>query len=163
MSRLIWSPAALLDVKRLYDFLKPKDLDAAKRAVKAIRQGVKVLDKQSGVGRPVEDMEDEFRDWIIDFGDSGYVVRYRVDQRLVLETSTGAVCQRANPASSGHAAGSCDDSCAAFSRCTGAGVAGAGNWAGQGKVRIGKDGTGDLLQDLKQKCLGNHEPVHVPR
>ena len=84
MSRLIWSPAALVDVKRLYDFLRPKDVDAAKRAVKAIRQGVKVLEKQSGVGRPVEDMEDEFRDWIIDFGDSGYVVRYRLDQRFVM-------------------------------------------------------------------------------
>ncbi len=83
MSRLIWSPAALLYVKRLYDFLKPKDLDAAKRAAKAIRQGIKVLEKQSGLGRPVEDMEDEFRDWIIDFGDSGYVARYRVDQRAV--------------------------------------------------------------------------------
>jgi plasmid stabilization system protein ParE len=83
MSRLIWTPAALLDVKRLYDFLKPKDPDAANRAVKAIRQGVKVLEKQPGVGRPAEDMEDEFRDWIIDFGDSGYVVRYRVGQRFV--------------------------------------------------------------------------------
>ena len=83
MSRLIWSPAALLDVKRPHDFLKPKDLDAEKRPVKAIRQGVKVLEKQSGVGRPVENMEDEFRDWIIDFGDSGYVVRYRVDQHYV--------------------------------------------------------------------------------
>ena len=83
MSRLIWSPAALLDIKRFYDFLKAKDLDAAKRAVKAIRQGVKVLEKQSGVGRPVEGMEDEFRDWIIDYGDSGYVVRYRVDQRFI--------------------------------------------------------------------------------
>ena len=84
MSRLIWSPAALLDVKRLYDFLKTKDLDVAKRAAKeAIRQGVKVLENQSRVGRPVDDMEDEFRDWIIDFGDSGYVVRYRVGQRFV--------------------------------------------------------------------------------
>ena len=84
MSRLIWSPAALLDVKRLYHFLKTKDLDVAKRAAKeAIRQGVKVLENQSRVGRPVDDMEDEFRDWIIDFGDSGYVVRYRVDQRFV--------------------------------------------------------------------------------
>jgi plasmid stabilization system protein ParE len=83
MPRLIWSPAALLDVKRLYDFLKPKDLDATKRAVKAIRQGVNVLEKQSGVGRPVDDMENEFRDWVIDFGESGYVVRYRVDQRYV--------------------------------------------------------------------------------
>jgi len=65
MSRLIWSPAALMDVKRLYDFLKPKDFDAAKRALKAIRQGVKELENQSGVGRPVEDMEDEFRDWTL--------------------------------------------------------------------------------------------------
>lgn len=83
MSRLIWTPAALLDVKRPHDFLKTKDLEAAKRAVKAIRQGVKVLEKQSGVGRPVEEMDDEFCDWIIDFGDSGHVARYRVDQRYV--------------------------------------------------------------------------------
>ena len=70
-------------LRKVDNFLKPKDLDTAKRAVKAIRQGVKVLEKQSGVGRPVEDMGDEFRDWIIDFGDTGYVVRYRVDQRFV--------------------------------------------------------------------------------
>ena len=35
-------------------------------------------------GAPRYDMEDEFRDWIIDFGDSGYVVRYRVGQRFVM-------------------------------------------------------------------------------
>jgi plasmid stabilization system protein ParE len=83
MSRLIWSPSALLDVQRLYRFLAPKNLDAAKRAVAAIRQGVKVLEQQPGVGRPVDDMDDEFRDWIIDFGDSGYVARYRVDPQSV--------------------------------------------------------------------------------
>jgi len=83
MSRLIWSPAALLDVQRLYRFLAPKSPEAAKRAVQAIRQGVKVLEQQPGVGRPVEDMDDEFRDWIIDFGDSGYVARYRVDQQSI--------------------------------------------------------------------------------
>ncbi len=78
MPRLIWSPTALLDAQRLYRFLAPKNLDAAARAVGAIRQGVKLLEQQSGLGRPIEDMDDEFRDWIIDFGDSGYVVRYRV-------------------------------------------------------------------------------------
>ncbi len=83
MPHLIWSPSALLDVQRLYRFLSPQNLDAAKRAVKAIRQGVKVLEQQPGVGRPVEDMDDEFRDWIIDFGDSGYVARYRVGQIFV--------------------------------------------------------------------------------
>ena len=83
MPRLIWSPAALIDVKRLYDFLKTKNLDAAKRALGHIRQGVKVLEQQPGVGRPVEEMDEEFRDWLIDFGDSGYVVRYRVDHQAV--------------------------------------------------------------------------------
>ncbi len=83
MSHLIWAPSALRDVQRLYRFLAPKNLDAAKRAVAAIRQGVRVLEQQPGVGRPVDDMDDEFRDWMIDFGDSGYVVRYRVDPQSV--------------------------------------------------------------------------------
>jgi len=83
MSRLIWSPSALLDVQRLYRFLAPRNPEAAKQAVQAIRQGVKVLEQQSGVGRPVEDMDDEFRDWIIDFGESGYVARYRIDQQSI--------------------------------------------------------------------------------
>ena len=83
MSRLIWSPSSLQDVQRLYRFLALRNPDAAKRALNAIRQGVKVLEQQPEVGRPVEDMDDEFRDWIIDFGDSGYVARYRVEQEFV--------------------------------------------------------------------------------
>ena len=83
MPRLIWTPSALLDVQRLYRFLVVKNPDAARRAVKAIRQGVKVLEQQPKVGRPVEEMDNEYRDWIIDFGDSGYVARYRVDQQFV--------------------------------------------------------------------------------
>jgi plasmid stabilization system protein ParE len=79
MSRLIWSPAALLDVQRLYRFLAPKNIDAAKRAVTAMRQGVRVLGQQPGIGRPIDEMSDEFREWIIDFGGGGYVARYRLD------------------------------------------------------------------------------------
>jgi plasmid stabilization system protein ParE len=70
---------ALRDVQRLYRFLASKNPDAAKRAVKAIRQGVQVLERQSGIGRPIEDMPEQFREWLIDFGDSGYVARYRID------------------------------------------------------------------------------------
>ncbi len=84
MPRLIWSPQALLDVQRLYRFLAPRNRSAAERAVKAVRQGMKVLGQQPGVGRPIEDMPDEFREWIVDFGDSGYVVRYRVDATVVI-------------------------------------------------------------------------------
>nr|WP_315194281.1 type II toxin-antitoxin system RelE/ParE family toxin [uncultured Aquabacterium sp.] len=83
MSRLIWSQPALLDVQRLFRFLAPKNLDAAKRAVMAIRQGVKVLAQQPGVGRPIEDMPTEFREWMIDFSGSGYVARYRIDTDTV--------------------------------------------------------------------------------
>jgi len=83
MSRLIWSRQALLDVQRLYVFLGAKNIDAAKRAVKALRQGVKVLEHQAGIGRPIEDMPDEFREWMIDFGDSGYVARYRIEADTV--------------------------------------------------------------------------------
>ena len=79
MSRLIWSPPALQDVQRLHRFLADKNAEAARRAVKAIRESVKVLAHQPGVGRPVEDMEPEYREWIINFGDSGYVALYRYD------------------------------------------------------------------------------------
>ena len=83
MSPLIWSQLALVDVQRLYRFLAPKNIDAAKRAVKSIRQGVMVLAQQPGIGRLVEDLSEEFREWIIDFGDSGYVVRYHLDPGCV--------------------------------------------------------------------------------
>jgi plasmid stabilization system protein ParE len=79
MPRLIWSLHALRDVQRVHRFLAEKNPDAAIRAVQAIRLGVKVLAKQPAIGRPVDDMEPEFREWLIDFGDSGYVVMYRFD------------------------------------------------------------------------------------
>ena len=89
MPRVIWSQAALLDVQRLYGFLAPKNLDAAKRAVKAVRKGLNVLQLQPAIGRPIDDMPTEFREWIIDFGDSGYVVRYRIESELVIILAVG--------------------------------------------------------------------------
>ena len=84
MPRLIWSPQALLDVQRLYRFLAARNIDAARRAIKALRHGVKVLEHQAAIGRPIEDMPEEFREWLIDFGDSGYVARYRVESNVVV-------------------------------------------------------------------------------
>jgi plasmid stabilization system protein ParE len=83
MSRLIWSRQALLDAQRLYRFLAVKNMDAAKRAIKTVRQGVNVLGHQPGIGRPIEDMPVEFREWMIDFGDSGYIARYRIEADAV--------------------------------------------------------------------------------
>jgi plasmid stabilization system protein ParE len=80
MPRLKWSPAALRDVIRLLDFLVPKNR-AAKRAVKAIRQGVKALDKFPQMGRPVDELPPEFREWVIEFGSGAYVALYHFDKK----------------------------------------------------------------------------------
>jgi len=79
VSRLIWSPPALTDVQRLYRFLVLKDEDAARRAIKTIRAGVRILALQPEVGRPIADMAPEFREWLIDFVSSGYIALYRFD------------------------------------------------------------------------------------
>jgi plasmid stabilization system protein ParE len=84
MPRLIWSPAALQDVQRLYRFLAPKNADAARQAIKTIRESVQILALQSGIGRPAQDMEPEYREWLIDFGHSGYVALYHVDGQTAL-------------------------------------------------------------------------------
>lgn len=83
MPRLIWTPSALADVQRLYRFLASQDAGAARRAVSAIRGGVQVLARQPRIGRPLEDLDPEFREWLIDFGDSGYVVLYRFEGETI--------------------------------------------------------------------------------
>ena len=82
MPHLIWTPNALLDMQRLYRFLAEKNLDAAKRAVKAIRAGVKVLRNQPNIGRAAR--LPNYREWPIDFGGSGYMVLYNYNDSDVL-------------------------------------------------------------------------------
>jgi plasmid stabilization system protein ParE len=79
MPRLRWSQPALLDVDRLHAFLAPKSRDAARRAVKAIRQGVRALGKHPEIGRPVDELPPEFREWVVDFGHGAYVALYQYD------------------------------------------------------------------------------------
>lgn len=79
MPRLIWSPPALEDVQRLYSFLAINDEDAARRTIRTIRAGVKILSHQPEAGRPAEDMDPAFREWLIDFGSSGYIALYHFD------------------------------------------------------------------------------------
>jgi plasmid stabilization system protein ParE len=84
MPHLIWSPSAVQHVARLHSFLASKSPDAASRAVKAIRQGVKVLGQHPEIGRPIEDLPPEFREWVIEFGQGAYVALYRYDGRQIV-------------------------------------------------------------------------------
>jgi plasmid stabilization system protein ParE len=84
MPQIRWSEAALLDVSRLHGFLSPKSLDAAKRAVKAIRQGIKTLGKHPEIGRPNQELPMEFREWVIEFGSGAFVALYHFDGKEVV-------------------------------------------------------------------------------
>jgi len=79
MPRLIWTPEALRDIQSCYRFLAPKNQAAASKAVQSNREGMRVVAEHPEAGRPVARMDPEFREWLIGFGDSGYVVLYRLD------------------------------------------------------------------------------------
>lgn len=83
MARVIFAPAAVRDLERLRAFLRSRNPDAARRAGEAILRGVRALGAHPRMGRLVEDLPDEFREWIIPFGDAGYVARYRTDGETV--------------------------------------------------------------------------------
>ena len=86
MPQLIWSPAALRDIQRLYRFIATKNPSAATRAVRAIREGMQIVAEHPEAGKPMESMAPEYREWLIGFGDSGYVAVYRLegDRAMVL-------------------------------------------------------------------------------
>ncbi len=46
-------------------------------------QSVRMLGIQPHIGRPIEDLPDEYREWLIDFGDSGYIARYHINGDFV--------------------------------------------------------------------------------
>jgi plasmid stabilization system protein ParE len=83
--RVLFAPTALLDLERLRDFLRPKNPAAAKRAAYAIVNTIKILERNPRIGRSVEGMDElAYRELLIDFGDSGYVARYRLTDAAVI-------------------------------------------------------------------------------
>jgi plasmid stabilization system protein ParE len=58
--------------------LREKNPQAAARASQAIAQQFILLEKEPGIGRPLDDLP-ELRELVIAFGDSGYIALYRQD------------------------------------------------------------------------------------
>lgn len=77
MPQLVWSPAAVRDLERLRRFLLPKDPEAARRAIRTIRERVGILRSYPRLGQPVARLGEQYREWSVPFGNSGYIVRYR--------------------------------------------------------------------------------------
>ena len=80
MPQLRYSRNALYDLQRLHKFISVKNPVAAKRARNSILKSVQLLGQQPHIGRPIEDMPHEYREWVVDFGDSGYVIYYYVSK-----------------------------------------------------------------------------------
>lgn len=93
MPQVRLSVRAQSDISRLYAFLLKKDLDAAQRALLAIRVAFLPLKQSCMIGRPVEDHGD-LRELVIDFGASGYLALYRFEPSLNIVTILAIKHQR---------------------------------------------------------------------
>ncbi|MBI3541306.1 MAG: type II toxin-antitoxin system RelE/ParE family toxin [Deltaproteobacteria bacterium] len=83
MSEIIWLPEAVKDMARLFDFLKGRNKGAAQKAAKLIKSGAALLQGQPLIGRLMDDSEDS-RELFLPFGQSAYVLRYRLDGERVV-------------------------------------------------------------------------------
>jgi plasmid stabilization system protein ParE len=81
---LIWSPRALRDLDRLHRFLAAHDPGAARRAIGAIRAGMRPIAAFPEAGRPAEGVDPALRERWIAFGSSGYRVLYRSEGAQVV-------------------------------------------------------------------------------
>jgi plasmid stabilization system protein ParE len=83
--KLVYSPEAVVDLRRLHDFVAEKNPLAARRLSKALRDGTKRLKQFPHMGRRVRQTPDtwapeEIRDWVT----GAYVARYLVLEETIV-------------------------------------------------------------------------------
>ena len=83
MPQVILSSAAVADVKRLREFLLHKYPRAAKTAAETIIKMIQSLEKFPEMGKPMTDASG-FRELFIEYGNYGYMAKYRYNGNLVV-------------------------------------------------------------------------------
>lgn len=84
MNFIKWVPEAQDDLRRLHAFILPHSSDAADKAISTILSAVDHLGEFPESGKPW-DHDTGFREWPVQFGAKGYVVRYRLsDDALII-------------------------------------------------------------------------------
>lgn len=83
--RVRFTKRAEKDLLELYDFLAEKDVDAAERALAAVKKAVELLGLFPFACRkaPVSKPDPFLRELVANFGHYGYVVLFRIEQRYV--------------------------------------------------------------------------------
>jgi plasmid stabilization system protein ParE len=79
MPHISYSNNASFDLIRIFSFLAEKDPATAKRAIKEIRDALSPLEKMPKIGRTIQE---NLRELVIDFGNSGYIALYQLDELL---------------------------------------------------------------------------------
>lgn len=82
MPQVTVSALAQRDLQRLQDFLKTKNRLAARKAGEVIVRAIQQLKTLPYIGRPVPFLPVEYQELVIGFGDSGYVMLYRIDREM---------------------------------------------------------------------------------
>jgi plasmid stabilization system protein ParE len=84
--KLVYSPEAVADLRRLHDFVAEQNPLAARRLSKSLRDGIKRLKQFPRMGRRVRQSADvwapeEIRDWVT----GTYIARYLLlDETIVI-------------------------------------------------------------------------------
>lgn len=78
MAQVVWSPSAIEDISRLYQFLANKNQDAANRIAGSLKFQTDLLVMTPALGRLMND-DSGRRELYIPFGASFYVVCYLID------------------------------------------------------------------------------------
>jgi len=74
VAEIVYSPNAIANIERAFEYLAERDPRSAVAAASAIRTGVEVLAQHPLIGRRVEG---DLRELVISFGRTGYVALYR--------------------------------------------------------------------------------------
>jgi plasmid stabilization system protein ParE len=90
MPQVVWTPSALTDIQRHYEFLELVDLDAARRAAQAIREVGDSLELNALRGTIVQAAMG-LRKLKVEFGKAGFIIHYIVieDEVLILKVYHG--------------------------------------------------------------------------
>jgi len=74
VAEIVYSPNAIANIERAFEYLAEKDPRSALAAASAVRTAVEVLARHPLIGRTVEG---DLRELVISFGRTGYVALYR--------------------------------------------------------------------------------------
>ena len=84
MPYLKWSDSSIRDLQRAYEFLAEKDKRVAQSAIRRIRAELRSMAAHPGLGRRVQGGNGRRREWVIQFGSSGYIAQYEAHAHHVL-------------------------------------------------------------------------------